>query len=101
MRRGIVFTMDAVFAILILMVMMTTVITLLEIHSKNLDSTLALSRLARDVYEVEYYESGVTFPTWISTGNECDNSENVVSERAVVYAGHGSLTTVVKRVCIK
>lgn len=100
MRKGFVFTMDAVFAILLLLVMMTTVITLLEVHSKNLDGTLILSRLARDVYEMEYYESGVTLPTWVYTGSECDNSENIVSERAVVYAGQGSLTTVVKRVCV-
>lgn len=99
MKKGIVFTTDAVVGILIMLMFMVTTITLLEIQSQT-NSTLYLSRLARDVYEVRYYDSSASLPSWLLEGNACDNSKEIGSERAVVYAGGGQLTTTTIKVCL-
>ena len=99
MRKGIVFTIDAVFAILIMLIMMTTVVTLIELQSQG-DDSLKLSRLSRDVYENRFYDPGFSPPIWLLEGDKCSQARSVGSERAIVYAGSGQLSEVITKVCM-
>ena len=52
--RGIVFTLDATFALVLVMIFAGTLFAMLENFSQP-DESLTLSRLARDVYEIRHY----------------------------------------------
>lgn len=98
MKKGIIFTLDAVVGILIMLMFISMTVTLIETQSQT-DSILYLSRLARDVYEVRYYGSVISMPSWLSEGQACDNSNQVAVERAIVYVGGGQLTTTTIKIC--
>ncbi len=101
MKKAIVFTMDAVFALYIFLIVMSTYLFLLQAQPQQEDM-LMLSRLARDGYEVEWWGGTVDstkFP-WLAFDTACNNKKIVGSEEAIVYDSNGLLTTVTKRVCI-
>jgi hypothetical protein len=95
--RGIVFTADSAMAVAVLMIVAATTVTLMELSSQP-DQELQLYRLARDVYEVKYYDSTATLPSWISTN--CDSAEQVGSERSIRYDGGGNVREVITKVCL-
>lgn len=72
MKKGIVFTMDSAFALYISLLIMSTLMVILEASNNYSGDPTALSRLARDVYEVKSYNSSVSIPTFIKTGSACD-----------------------------
>jgi hypothetical protein len=77
---------------------------LLETFSQP-DSSLTLSRLARDVYEVRHY--GVTDDLQgVLEGSSCASAKEVGSVSALIYGSisdntkQSSVTTETKRVCL-
>jgi len=90
MRRGIVFTMDAVFALYISLLFMSTMLVLLETGRNYSDDSLALSRLSRDVYEVKRYVPDLMLPneniTFITTGSACNLYDSVGSAMILRYS---------------
>ncbi|MBS3060148.1 MAG: hypothetical protein J4432_01420 [DPANN group archaeon] len=55
MRNGVVFTLDAILALGILLMTIGIVISFVSIQTQQNDNTIKLSRLARDIYEIDYY----------------------------------------------
>jgi len=101
MRKGIFASMDAVMAIILTMIVISTAFAVLEL-TKQEDNTLELSRLARDVYGVQYYEgTSIVLPAWVKTTNaECANADEVAVDRAFVYnPATNSLERVLTQVC--
>jgi hypothetical protein len=72
MRRGVVFTMDAVYALYISFLLMSTLIIVLEANTNYSDDSLALARLSRDFYEVRKYNSTLILPSFVLNGTDCD-----------------------------
>ena len=95
--KGMVFSMDSAMAIAILMIVATTTVTLMENNSQS-DKELQLYRLARDAYEVKYYSSSATLPSWLST--TCVSAAQIGSEAAVQYDTAGKVKEVTTKVCI-
>ena len=85
MRKGVVFTMDAVFALYMSFLIMSTLLIVLEASTNYSDDSLALTRLAKDVYLVKKYNSSLTLPTFIKTGSQCDSKDLVASVQNFDY----------------
>lgn len=92
MKKGIVFTMDAVFALYVALILTTTFFFMFEARQSSED-LYHLSRLARDVYEVNYSSGGtltsITLPAGLSTS--CAGKNLTAVESAVVYKTGGNL----------
>ena len=110
MKKGVFFTMDAVFALYIALLFLSTMMVLLEASKNYSYDSLALARLSRDVYEVRKYNPTVTLPDFISTGSLCDNKEIVGSALVFDYKDIGydaawyrmaGISTSYEKVCIK
>jgi uncharacterized membrane protein YdfJ with MMPL/SSD domain len=83
MRKGIVFTMDAVYALYISFLIMSTLIIVLEANTNYSDDSLALARLSRDVYEVKKYDQVMKLPNFVLNGSDCDGKSYIGS--AIVF----------------
>jgi len=59
-RKGIVFTLDAVFAIYMGLLFMTTYLMLMDMYYEPTTNIMPLSRIARDYHESDYYLSQLT-----------------------------------------
>jgi len=86
MKKGVVFTMDAVFALYMSFLVMSTLIIILEANTNYSDDSLALTRLAKDVYLVKKYNPALTVPTFLKTDILCDNSkDSIASVQSFAY----------------
>lgn len=94
-----IFTLDAVFALYVLLIVASTVAVVFASTTQSADSTLELSRLARDVFEVKTYSPGYTPPAWLKTDAACNNAANVGVESAVVYVDNGAVQLSTLKVC--
>ena len=100
MRKGVVFTMDAVFALYVALLLLTTFFFMLEAKQSSED-IFYLSRIARDVYEVNYSSEGtasIILPSGLSTS--CTGKNLTAVEPAVVYDDNGVLKYQNTTVCI-
>ena len=86
MKKGVVFTMDAAFALYISFLFMSMMIVILEANTNYSDDSLALVRLSRDVYEIKKYDSVMKLPNFVLNGSDCDSKNNIGS--AIVF-GYG------------
>jgi len=110
MKKGVFFTMDAVFALYIALLFLSTMMTLLEASKNYSYDSLALARLSRDVYEVRKYNSTATLPDFILNGSDCDGKEIVGSALVFKYNDIGydaawstraGISTAYEKVCMK
>jgi hypothetical protein len=102
MKKAIVFTMDAVFALYIFLIVASTFLFVLQSQTQNEDM-LTLSRIARDVYETRFYGGTVDstkFP-WLEFDAACGTKKIISSEEAIVYDGDGALKKITIKVCMK
>ena len=90
--------MDAVFALYISLLFMSTMMVLLESSNNYSEDSLALSRLAGDVYEVAKYAPITDLPSFIA--NNCDNAEEVGSAAIAAYGDIQNLTWTTKSAII-
>ena len=90
MRKGFVFTMDAVFALYITLMSVSILVTMLETRSTHSDDSLLLARLASDVSEVKGYNPSVTLPSFIATGSACVGKASVSS---ILVFSYGDIQT--------
>jgi hypothetical protein len=79
MRKGIVFTMDAILALYIALLFMSIMMVLLETNQNYSNDSLSLARLSRDVFEVRKYNPSVTLPSFIATGSACSGKGTIGS----------------------
>jgi len=79
MRKGVVFTMDAVFALYLSFLIMSTLMVVLEANTNYSDDSLALTRLAKDIYLVKKYDSSLKLPTFIKNGSDCGSDKNLIA----------------------
>lgn len=99
--KGFVFSMDAAQAVFIVLIASTTIVTLITIPQETTSSSLYLSRLARDLIEVNRSTDDSLSNSdvgWIEI-NSCEDSDTVGSHEAVVYGSQGDLKTVKVEVC--
>lgn len=96
--RGIVFSIDSAMAIAVLMIVAATTVTLMENNSQS-DRESYLYRLARDTYEVKYYNPSASLPSWLST--DCTTASQIGSESAIQYNGAGTVKQVTTEACLK
>ncbi|RLG21595.1 hypothetical protein DRN74_01690 [Candidatus Micrarchaeota archaeon] len=80
--KGLLFSVDSVLALLLLFVISSTYLVMLEVQEKNKDNVLMLSRLARDIIDIRYYQPSYSPPDWLKEEN-CQH--NVVSLDYFVY----------------
>ena len=85
MRKGFVFTMDAVFALYIVLLSGSILVTMLETSNTYSGDSLLLARLASDVSEVRGYNPSVALPSFITTGSGCDGKASVSSTLVFNY----------------
>jgi len=85
MKKGVVFTMDAAFALYISLLVMGTMMVLLEADTNYSDDPLALSRLAKDLYEVRKYDLTLNLPSFIKKGSACDGKTLIAAVQNVTY----------------
>lgn len=90
MRKGIVFTMDAAFALYLSFLIMSTLIIVLESNTNHSGDSLSLMRLAEDLYLVKKYNPSLTLPSFIKTGSDCDGKDLIASAQNFVYGDIGN-----------
>ncbi|NYZ79844.1 hypothetical protein H0N95_01170 [Candidatus Micrarchaeota archaeon] len=96
-KKGIFFSMDSAAALLITMIIVAGVISVLSVSDQPSENALALTRLARDVYEIKNANPSANVP-WVKTS--CVGESNVGSENALKYdASSNSVTRYVVTVC--
>ena len=111
MRKGVVFTMDAVFALYLSFLIMSTLIIVLEANTNYSDDSLALARLSRDVYEVKKYDQVMKLPNFLSNGSLCDDKSHIDVGSAIVlgyddtaydanWQSKSNVTTKSEKVCL-
>lgn len=103
MDKGVVFSMDAAYAIFIILLASATIITLLNTSNQTNQQSLYLSRIARDIHDTNMSLNGeinTSKVNWIKVNN-CSQSDLVGTHRAVAYNGSGDLKTVKTEVCPK
>jgi hypothetical protein len=102
--RGIVFTLDATFALVLVMIFAGTLFAMLENFSQP-DESLTLSRLARDVYEIRHYGATDT-AAGVLEDDKCASAAQIGSAAAIVYGSisdntkQSGISTTSKRVCL-
>lgn len=95
--RGVFFSIDSAAALLVTMIITAGVISALVIADQPADSALALSRLARDVYEVKNANPSLDVD-WVKTS--CAGEANIAVENALEYdAASDSVTRYAITVC--
>lgn len=96
MKKGIFFSLDATAGVLIIILGIALVVSLLFAANHSNEDIVELSRIARDVYEVQKY--GGTAPAWIKMGSTCDTAGTVAVESALTY---DKITGIASRTNIK
>ena len=84
MNKGFVYSLDAAFAIYLVMLSVLTFTTLYEYSNQDMLNELEMSRLARDVYNVQQYSPGVKLPDGIKTSG-CSKAEFFGSPFVLYY----------------
>lgn len=88
MRKGLVFTLDAAFALFLTMVMLAMFVYLMESYSQQNVDMLELSRMARDVRMIEKY-SGEKIPfalmDTMKMDSDCDSAKVVATSTGLGY----------------
>ena len=104
MKKGIVFSMDAMYAFYIVLLLMGVLVVMLETQSNSGKTFYDLSRVARDVYELKY--SGQLIPgSFGIIVNNCDDAKIIASTRALTYGdisplGRAQVTENITTVCM-
>ena len=100
-KRGIFFTIDAVFALYIAMLLMTAFMVVLQTQEQTSDDLLKLSRLARDVHEIRKENPGAALPTGFSEGAACGEGKTVGSAFILVYnEGSNNIVVSSQTICV-
>lgn len=103
MDKGLVFSMDAVYAIFVILLASVTIIALLNTSKQTNQHSLYLSRISRDVHDTNISLNGTLNTSevgWIKINN-CSQENLVGTHEAVAYNGNGDLKTVTTEVCPK
>ncbi len=88
MKKGLVFTLDAAFALFLTMVMLAMFVYMMESYSQQNNDMLELSRMARDVRMVEKYSGGTIPFTLLDTvkrDSDCDSAKLVATSTGLEY----------------
>lgn len=85
MKKGIFFTMDAVFGLYLSFLLMGTMIILLEANTNYSEDSLALARLAKDLSLVREYNPSLTLPSFIKQGTDCAGKDLIASAPSFAY----------------
>ncbi len=110
MKKGVFFTMDAVFALYIALLFLGTMMVMLEASKNYSYDSLAVARIARDLYEVRRYNASISLPSFVMNGSDCDSKEIVGSALAFNYNdigydsawyGRSGVSTAYEKVCIR
>ena len=88
--KGFVFTMDAAYAFYLVLVLMAASLAVFEYSAQSSEETLRLARLARDAYDIGYYNSRYAMPnnipSWLKwQAGACNNANVVGAHSGVVY----------------
>ena len=89
-KPGFVFTMDAAYAFYLVLVLMAASLAVFEYSAQSSEETLRLARLARDVYDIGYYNSRFampnSIPAWLKwQAGACNNANVVGAHSGIVY----------------
>jgi hypothetical protein len=100
-KRGIVFSIDAVFALYIALLLVAAFVTVIQVQGQTNEDLLKLSRLARDIHGIRQDNPGAALPTGFAEGSACDDAETVGSAFLLVYNNSADAVTVSsQRICI-
>ncbi len=98
-QKAFVFTMDAAYAVFIILLATATVMMVLQTTQQSNEDILYLSRLAADINIVEEATGETVNLNWI-TVNDCGNADTVGTNQAVVYTDNGNLELKTTKVCL-
>ena len=100
-KRGIIFSIDAVFALYIALLLMTAFLAIIQTQSQTNEDLLKLSRLARDVHEIRQQNPSASVPPGFSEGATCDVADTVGSAFLLVYDETSNKVTISsQRICL-
>lgn len=100
-KKGFAFTMDTAYAVFIILIAATTVVTLMETTQQSNEESLYLSRIAGDINTIIQLPGVSIAPedvTWLKV-NDCTEAEVVGTHKAVIYDNDGNLMTNTVEVC--
>lgn len=98
-QKAFVFTMDAAYAVFIILLATATVMMVLQTTQQSNEDILYLSRLAADINIVEEATGETVNMDWIKI-NDCAEAETVGTNQAVIYAGNGNVQLNITEVCL-
>lgn len=104
-KRGFVFSMDTAYAILIVLLSSAVIISMLSTSQTDTKETLHLSRIARDIQDVNQSMEGEIDISDVEEEygnikiNDCEDEDVVATHEAVVYDGDGYTKTITTKVC--
>ena len=99
MKKGIVFTMDAIVALYLFLIVSSAFFFLAEPALVN-DETIMFQRLARDAYDTKWAAGELSLAQY-KFNDACSNTARQIgAEIAVEYAGNGNLRLNIIKVCI-
>jgi len=84
-QRGIMFSIDAVFALYIALILTTAFAVVLQAQEQTTDDMLTLSRLARDYYNIKEETPGAPLPGDLLQGAACNSNKVAGSALVFVY----------------
>jgi len=97
MKKAIFISIDAMIALLVVILLISTLSVLTKKYDNN---DLVLYRTARDYYEVKRVNFSATLPNGFEQGTNCDSKSDVVIEKAFEYnKTTNSLQGVIVKVC--
>jgi len=104
-KKGFVFSMDTAYAILIILLASAVIMAMINIPQEKTGDQLHLSRIARDIHEVNQSMDGNLNVQEIENQysgikiNDCSGEEIIASHEAVVYDNEGELKIITTEVC--
>lgn len=102
MKKGVVFSIDMVFALYVtLLFSAALVVVLTQSQSSSID-VLDLSRIADDMQNIKQFDSSAAFPSSLVFDSNCDGKQLVGSAVSFKYnANAGYVEEFYQRVCYK
>jgi len=97
--------MDSAYAIFILLLTSAVIMSMIMIPQEQTESTLQLSRVARDINDVNRSRNGTLTSSNAEDHypgikvNACQQEDTIVTHEAVAYDGNGEVKVVTVEVC--
>jgi len=104
-QKGFVFSLDSAYAIFVVLLASAVIMSMIMIPQEETETTLQLSRIARDITDVNRSIDEALTSSDIEDiypgikVNNCGQEDTVVTHEAVIYNGNGEVEINTVEVC--